>query len=139
MKELQTIFSSPLKAIDPAALVEQALEAKQLRILNLNRSQLDRGEDAKGKSLGQYKNFKYKNRFKPVDLKLTGEFHRKLTLSRSKGNRKQAEIFSQDEKAPALEKKYGKDIMGLTEESTERAAEIIKPELQRLFKEQLVK
>lgn len=137
-KALQTIFTSPFKGIDMNKIIEDAMAVHEERILDLNRQQLDRGLDAKGKSLGKYANFKYKNRFEPVDLKNTGEFRKKFTLSRSK-NKKEAEIFSQDEKQSKLEKRYGKDIQGLNSQNMSTAGEIIKPEVQELYKKQLMK
>lgn len=137
-KALQTIFTSPFKGIDMNKIIEDAMAVHEERILDLNRQQLDRGIDAKGKSLGRYANIKYKGRLQPVDLNLTGAYRKKKTLSRSK-NKKEAEIFSQDPKDPILVKRYGKDIDGLTFENTKTAGEIIKPEVQELYKKQLMK
>lgn len=139
MKELQTIFTDPFKGIDLSKIIEDAMTANDERILDLNRQQLDRGLDAKGKSLGKYASFKYKNRWEPVDLKLTGDFRNKFTLNRSRGKKKEADIFSQDQKQAKLEKRYGKDIQGLNYENTNTAGEIIKPSVQEGYKKQLLK
>lgn len=138
MKELRTIFTKPFKGIDLNKLLEAAMDKNEERILDLNRHQLDQGIDAKGKSLGKYANFKYKGRWEPVDLKLTGDYRKKKTLSKSKGKR-QAEMFSQDQKAAKLEKRYGKDIEGLTFENTNIAGDIIKPDLQEGFRKEVMK
>ena len=138
MKHLQTIFILPFKSVDISKLIEKAMEKNEDRILDLNRRQLDSGLGADGKSIGRYKNFKYKNRWQPVDLLKTGEFRKKFTLSRSKG-KKQAEIFSQDFKQPILEKRYGKEIQGLNAQNTQTAGDIIKPDMQEEFKTQLLK
>ncbi len=136
MKELQTIFSAPLKVPDMEKIIASSLEKHEQQIIDYNLQQLDRGLDAKGKSLGKYANFKYKNRYQPVDLKLTGEYRRKKTLTPGK---KKAEMFSQDEKAPMLEKRYGKDIEGLNSQNLDNTSELIKPHMQRLFLLSLVK
>jgi hypothetical protein len=138
LKELRTIFTKPFKGIDLNKLLEAAMDKNEERILDLNRHQLDQGIDAKGKSLGKYANFKYKGRWEPVDLKLTGDYRKKKTLSKSKGKR-QAEMFSQDQKAAKLEKRYGKDIEGLTFENTNIAGDIIKPDLQEGFRKEVMK
>lgn len=135
-KELRTIFTSPFKAVKMDAIIQAAMEKHDQQIIDYNLQQLDRGLDAKGKSLGKYANFKYKNRFQPVDLKLTGEYRRKKTLAAGK---KSAEMFSQDEKAAKLEKKYGKDIEGLNKQNTDNVGELIQPYVQQLFLLSLVK
>lgn len=136
MKELQSIFSAPLKAPDMEKIVAAALDKHEQQILDYNRQQLDRGLDAKGKSLGKYANFKYKNRFQPVDLKLTNSYRGKKTLATGK---KKAEMFSQDPKADKLVKIYGKDIEGLNKQNLDNTGELIKPHVQTLFLLSLVK
>ena len=108
--DFSDIFVHPLKDADPLQALTKAIEKNEQKILDLNRQQLDRGLDAKGSSLGKYANFKYKNRFQPVDLKLTGAFRDKFTLE---VNKTATVFFSQDEKEAKLEKRYGKDIHGI--------------------------
>jgi hypothetical protein len=136
MAGLKTIFTDPFKGIKMDEIIAAGIERNENAILDLNRQQLNSGIDSRGKSLGKYANFKYKNRYQPVDLKLTGEYHRKKTLGIRK---KDAEMFSQDEKAPMLEKRYGKDIEGLTFQNLGNAAELIKPHVQSLFLLSLIK
>lgn len=112
------------------AIIGEAMQRNEERILDLNRRQLDAGIGANGKSIGRYKNFRYKNRYEPVDLKLTGKFRNEFTLGISK---KEAAIFSQDSKEAQLEKKYGKDIHGLTSTNEAVAGGIILEDMQRLF------
>lgn len=130
MTELNTIFSAPFKAIKMDDVISEALSRNEEKILDLNRRQLDSGIGADGKSIGRYANFAYKNRFEPVDLLLTGKFRKEFTLGVKK---KEAEIFSQDSKQKILEKKYGKDIQGLTSTNTEIAGGLILEDIQRLF------
>lgn len=135
-KAISTVFVTPFKGIDMAMLLAKALESNDQEILDINRQQLDQGKDSKGASLGRYANFKYKNRWEPVDLKLTGDFREKFTLAPGK---KSAEIFSQDRKNDILEKKYGKDIFGIAKPMLPNVGEIIKPTLKELFKEEVTK
>lgn len=110
MNQITEIFFNPFKGVKPIEALKDAISANEDRIMDLNRQQLDRGLDSEGRSLGKYANFKYKNRFQPVDLKLTGDFRNKFSLQIDD---KQTEIFSQDEKETKLIKRYGKDIFGI--------------------------
>lgn len=138
MNQLSNIFTDPFKDIDITGIIDASIAKNEQQIIDYNLQQLDKGIDAKGKSLGRYRNFAYKNRFEPVDLKLTGEYRRKKTISKSKG-KKQVEMFSQDIKADMLAKKYGKDIEGLTDQHIRDTGELIKPHMQTLFLLSLVK
>lgn len=131
---IKNFIVAPLKKIDFTDLFKQALQQNEEKVFDLNKQQLDRGKDATGDSLGRYKNFRYKNRWEPVDLLRTGEFRRKLTLAESK---KTAEVFSQDEKNDKLVKKYGKDIFGISKTYQPNLAEAIQPTLGELIKKQL--
>lgn len=126
----------PFKDLDMQALIAEAMSEKDEPILDLNRQQLDRGLDAKGESLGRYKNFKYKNRYQPVDLKLKGDYREKFTLAAGK---KSAEIFSQDFKDGFLKKRYGKDINGIAQPFKSNVAEIIRDPLGEKIKSKLLK
>lgn len=125
----------PFKDLDMKSLIAEAMSEKDEPILDLNRTQLDRGLDAKGESLGKYKNFKYKNRFQPVDLKLSGDYRNKFTLA---AGTKSAEIFSQDFKDEILKKRYGKDINGIAQPFKANVAEIIKDTLGEKIKSKLL-
>ncbi len=105
-----TLFALPLELPDAAESLRKSLRKNDEKILDLNRQQLDRGRDATGGSLGRYRSFKYKGRWEPIDLKLKGDFRGKLTLEVGKN---ESNIFSQDQKAGVLEKRYGKDIYGV--------------------------
>jgi hypothetical protein len=91
--------------------------------------------DSTGRSLGKYKNFKYKNRFQPVDLKLTGEFRNKFSLQISDTD---TEIFSQDQKEGKLVKKYGKDIFGVPSPLIGNVEDIIKEDFIENYRRQIV-
>lgn len=131
---LKNMFVLPFKNLDMYELFGKALEKHEEALFDLNRQQLDRGKDALGNSLGRYANFKYKGRFEPVDLLLTGEFRRKFTLQIGK---KSAEIFSQDSRDEMLKKRYGKDIEGIPKTFQPNLAELVKPTLGELIKDKL--
>lgn len=133
---INTMFVFPFADLDLQKLVGLAMEEKEREILAVNKRQLNAGFDAKGDSLGRYKNFKYKGRYQPVDLYKTGDFWNKFTLTAGK---KGAEVFSQDAKAPYLEKKYGKEIMGIASDNKEKVASLIDAPLGQLIKKTLFK
>lgn len=126
---------APLLRLDPLKALKEAIEQNEEALLDLNRQQLDRGLDSAGKSLGKYRNFSYKDRFAPVDLKNTGEWRRKFTLA---VDDRKSEIFSQDPKQKDLEKKYGKDINGIPRSMLPSAARLILPDLIGNAKKQIV-
>lgn len=108
--DVRDIFLKPFIAVDPTHSLQKAIEGNKEEILDLNRQQLDRGLDSEGDSLGKYKNFRYKNRWRPVDLKLEGDFRGEMDL---RTDAKGTELYSHDWKMPILEKRYGKDIFGV--------------------------
>lgn len=131
------MFVSPFVGLDIPDLIRQSFDAKEQDILKLNKDQMDGGIKADGSEIGRYRNYKYKNRFKPVDLKLKNDFRGDMFF-RDKGNKRQGVISSDDKKTIKLEKKYGKDIFGLTDTNKQYAADLIKPILGRLIKEKTI-
>jgi hypothetical protein len=136
MVDFKDIFVQPFEETKPVKALVTAIERHENEIMDLNRQQLDRGLDANGDSLGRYKNFKYKNRYQPVDLKLTGEFRRKFTLQ---SDDKETEIFSQDLKAKWLEKRYGVDINGVPSSLIPNMQELIIDDFTEEYEKQLLK
>lgn len=126
------IFFEPLRAADPNKALRKALDQHEEQILDLNRQQMDRGLDARGKSLGRYKNYNYKHRFEPIDLKLTGAFRDKLTLGVKE---KESEIFSQDWKQDIIEKRWP-DAEGIPGNLIPTVQDIILDDFQENFKQQ---
>jgi hypothetical protein len=100
-------------------------------ILNLNKKQLfSDGENNKSKKLKRYRNGMYeleKHERNPApglgipDLFNTGKFYKKFKIKIL--SKKEYEMFSTDDKAIALQKKYGKDIFGLSENSRNEMVE----------------
>jgi hypothetical protein len=132
---LDDMFLWPLQKGSPKEALKKAIGKNEDKIMDLNRQQLDRGLDSTGRSLGKYKNFKYKNRFQPVDLKLTGEFRNKFSLQISDTD---TEIFSQDQKEGKLVKKYGKDIFGVPSPLIGNVEDIIKEDFIENYRRQIV-
>lgn len=96
--------------------------ANQGYLVELNKSQLLNGVNAKGGSLGRYKSksyVKYKKKLNPkgvVDLKLTGKFHSSIFVKNSKWP---LVIDAHDVKTPKLLAKY-KNALGVTPENEKR-------------------
>jgi len=96
-------------------------------IIDLNQSQLLHGQDANGKSLGQYHNeayAAYKRILNPlgvVDLKLTGSFYDHMFV---RANSWPVTIDSTDSKRDMLIQgdAYGEDAFGLQEENKSKLA-----------------
>lgn len=104
------------------------LSDRQLKILK--EQEFEKGERPNGSIIGTYKSKSYelyKASLNPeaggvVDLMLTGSFVDEMYVS--KGRKVGHYIFkSNDEKSNALQKKYGKDIMGLNQETFETVNE----------------
>ena len=65
-----------------------------------------------------------------VTLKDTGDFHRSIDVRFGSGTSEHAFVFyATDEKFLKIEKKYGKNLLGLNEESLKEFNEIIRDEL----------
>ncbi|WP_293916539.1 MULTISPECIES: hypothetical protein [unclassified Sphingobacterium] len=107
--------------------VSSSLKANRNTISDYNREQLESGMDSELRDLGIYKDFNYKNRWRPVDLKLTGDFHNSI---KPKFGSKDFEITSNDQKADMLQDKYGDDILGLTLEDIHELGEDITGQVQ---------
>jgi hypothetical protein len=127
---IMDIFYKPLFATDPTNSLMKAIEKNEKRILQLNKNQLDRGLDAEGQDLGVYANFNYKGRYRPIDLYLEGDFRGKFTLLVTD---KYTELFSQDEKAPKIRKRW-KNAVGIAPDDIERMIRIIQPDFVTIFK-----
>jgi hypothetical protein len=123
-----------LDLIRPELAIADAVVSNKEPIIGLNDMQLDKGMDANDASLGRYKNFKYKGRFTPIDLKLHGDFRStEDILVESTGFR----LIDEDFKTPFLQNRYGKDIIGLSTENQAATAYIIKDDVIRNIQQQL--
>jgi hypothetical protein len=68
-----------------------------------------------------------------VDLKLTGDLRRKETIGVDK---EKTEFFSQDWKAPMIDKRYGKAVWGIMQQLLPNMVEIIRPDLENEIRKQ---
>lgn len=110
--------------------------ANQGYLVELNKSQLLNGINAKGGSLGRYRSksyAKYKKKLNPrgvVDLKLTGKFHNSIFVKNSKWP---ITIDAHDVKTPKLLSKY-KNALGITPENEKRFAKRINVATKEYYK-----
>lgn len=132
----ETFFSSRLEKVDMHEVLNKAIEANEEIISDQVTNQLNKGFDGNGEDLGEYANYAYKNRWKPVDLKLTGAFHESI---KPKTYPDYFEMTASDPKTEELTQKYGDAILNLSEEGVRNTAEFIKNDLQQLYAEEVMK
>lgn len=113
-----------LQRINCNLAVAEAISENKEIMLKPNDTQLDKGLDSTSADLGEYKNFKYKNRFRPVDLLLTGEFRN--TEDVITGN-DEAVYIDLDSKTESLMTRYGENIIGLPDTEFENTAQQLAP------------
>ena len=108
-----------IDGIDVYEVLDKVLERFKPELLDLNTSQLEKGEASDGSNVGMYVDSEYA-KFKKsigsisspkVDLKVTGDFYEGF---RAEIKKKIISISSKDSKAGNLEKRYGSEIYGLT-------------------------
>lgn len=128
---MELLLVSPVKKSVPSldGMAKKAVEAHRDEITDLNTIELDKGLDSNGKDLGTYKNFDYKDRFRPVDLLLTGRFRGSIF---PKTGKKNFEMVATDEKTDMLQDKYGDEILGIKDET--EVSEVIKETFVELFR-----
>lgn len=133
-------LNARLQKINLEELIRQAVISNDERLIEMNRSQMERGVRSDGdliqpeyRSMG-YAFFKRGQGTKaPMgvpDLKLTGAFHREMVLV-VEGD--EYEFGSTDEKTWMLTEKYDK-IFGLTKENQQEAIRINTEKLGQLFR-----
>lgn len=123
-----------LGRIHPEYAVQDAILENKEAILQLNDKQLDKGIDARGADLGSYKNFKYKGRFRPIDLKQTGEFRGEEDIV---VDETQMLFVDPNAKTDSLMNRYGEDILGLTDQSEAEAGRLLTPAVIQKLETQL--
>lgn len=123
--EIGSVFSSKIKAFKYGAVLKKMIAERQKQIADLNTLQLEKGLDSEGRDLGVYKVFSYKNRFRPVDLKDTGAFHKSI---KPVPHANKFEMVATDEKADALQDKYGDAILGLSDQDKQFLIDDIRQE-----------
>jgi hypothetical protein len=113
-----------LSRIDGNFAVAEAINENKEVVLQPNDAQLDKGLDSKGVDLGEYKNFKYKGRFRPVDLLLTGEFRDEEDVIT---DNTEFIYIDTDPKTESLMTRYGENIIGLPDTEFESTAQRLAP------------
>lgn len=132
----QNFFSERLERVDMHNVINRAIENNEDIISDQNTNMLDRGEDAFGNDLGEYGNYEYKNRWRPIDLKLTGDFRKSIN---PKTLVDEFTMDSTDWKTDKLINAFGPAILGLNKEGVKNAGEFIKDDVQKLFAEEVLR
>lgn len=130
--------------LDVWKILDEVLNQFSPELIDLNLSQLEKGQAADGTSVGTYRDSEYA-KFKKaigsisspkVDLKVTGDFYAGFI---AKIQSRFIEIESKDAKADDLESRYGSEIYGLTDKNLSEYVDLILPYYVDEIKKQLLK
>src|SRR4051812_30880574 len=79
---IRDLFMKPFDKANPLTALQQSILTNHQEILDLNRDQLDAGEDAEGNDLGDYSDWyaNIKGRRAPIDLKQSGDYRDNMYL-----------------------------------------------------------
>lgn len=134
-----------LKSVQDFKPEEQVIEVSkgyETEIIELNQAQIYQGTDQNKQSIvPSYTPFTVrikKRKGQPsnrVTLKDTGDFYESFKIQYDK---KQFFIYADDDKTRDLLVKYGFDVFGLNDDSTQEVIEILKPELIEEFRNTLL-
>lgn len=123
-----------IKSLSISELASDSINETSETAADLNAMQMFQGIRSDGKEINpQYSPFTVEQKKKKgqvtdrVTLRDTGSFYEGLVL---KANKDTISFFSTDEKSDKLEKKYGKQIFGLTNENKK---EYVKGRLKQVF------
>lgn len=111
-----------LDSIDILDAIDYAVSATKEQLEDLATLQLSKGLDMEGNDLGSYSEdygLKVKGRLRPVDLKLTGQFHKSMDAKSKRGIITMDNTDPDLDKGNGLERKYGKDIIGLPKDKVD--------------------
>ena len=141
------IIKDKIKALsvvqrDLDQLVIDLLKPYEPEIIDLNiEEQLQRGIDATGQPITPgYRPLTIsikRQKGQPtnrVTLRDEGDFHESFKV---RFGPKFFAIYATDEKAEKLERKYGKDIFGLTDQNLQEVIELLRPELEEHIRKKL--
>lgn len=119
-------FSERIMSLDFNSIIGKILQERADTVIpDMVTEQLNKGSDSDGKDLGVYKIFSYKNRFRPVDLKDTGDFHNSIKAIIKSDS---IEIDATDQKRDLVQDKYGDAILGLSDENVQYLIDDIREE-----------
>lgn len=119
-----TRIKNRVQSVDLETIIYEALIENQKPLVFLQKEQMIKGLTSKGTRIGRYANKVYASQkyklsrragFGYVDLWRTGDFQGDIYIIFKK---KSLEFTSGDPKTPAILKKYGRDIFGLTKQNT---------------------
>jgi len=121
------------------SIVALSITDNAKRIIELQQQQMLQGETVTMDKIGMYRDMFYaEEKYKMnslagegfVDLKYTGGFFKDMFLTVTEN---EIIIFSKDEKASDLTKKYSNDIWGLQDMSIEQIIELVSNKLEQLL------
>lgn len=134
--DISPFVSKRIGDIDFEKILRKLLEGRKIQIVDLNTLQLEKGLRADDQDLGVYKRFSYKQRFRPVDLKDTGDFHRSI---QARVNSHSIEMTASDSKTDKLQDKYGDEILGLSDEAKQYIIDDIRNEFIDMVRKSILK
>lgn len=134
--DMSPFVSKRIKDIPFEKILRELLEERKIQIVDLNTLQLEKGLRADGVDLGVYKQFAYKQRFRPVDLKDTGDFHKSI---QARVNQHSLEMTASDSKTDMLQDKYGDEILGLSDEAKQYIIDDIRQEFITMVRKSILK
>lgn len=134
--DISPFVSKRIGEVDFEKILRKLLEDRKIQIVDLNTLQLEKGLRADDKDLGVYKRFSYKQRYRPVDLKDTGDFHRSI---QARINPHSIEMTASDIKTDKLQDKYGDEILGLSDEAKQFIIDDIRNEFIEMVRKTILK
>ncbi len=134
--DMSRFISGRIKDIPFEKILRELLEDKKIQIVDLNTLQLEKGLRADGKDLGVYKQFAYKQRFRPVDLKDKEDFYNSIQV---KINQRSLEMYATDSKTDMLQDRYGDEIIGLSDEAKQYIIDEIRQEFISMVRKSILK
>lgn len=130
-------FLKVIKSFDFESACVRSMKENENKIIEFNKELLIQGKQADGVDIRpeyasmSYAKVKQKMNSRPKygtpDLKLSGKFHNSLYLSG-------ANVKSKDDKASALARRYGSEILGLNVKFVGEIRKLIFPVIRKKFK-----
>jgi len=141
VKRLEMLFMSRLYRANPLANLQEALQNNHKEVLDINREQLEQGEDSSGKDMGFYSPMyaEYKGKSSPIDLKNTGDYHEAMYLVIDKVGTDVRDRDYKDQRLKAyVKKKTGGDPLGINPKNKGKMSDVVRPEFTKLFRKDVL-
>lgn len=116
MMRMFDIIEKKIDGINLFQAIDFSVANHNTELEDLNTLQLDKGIDTEGKSLGTYKDIRYKGRIDRVDLKDEGDFRGSINAISRQG---QITLTATDWKTNKLTTRYGENIIGIPRKDLE--------------------